>query len=107
MLFAFTAKNNLLLSPFDKIKKPSPWGKVDAKRTDEGCVKNTLKNYFLFNNFSSVIRMLLTVCLGGLAYLMFLLLLDRRIVEEIFAKRKENSVKANGNAQKIEVKIQM
>ncbi len=36
MLFAFIAKNNLLLSPFDKIKKPSPWGKVDAKRTDEG-----------------------------------------------------------------------
>lgn len=47
MLFAFIAKNNLLLSPFDKIKKPSPWGKVDAKRTDEGCVKNTLKYYFL------------------------------------------------------------
>lgn len=71
------------------------------------CLLCLLSNYFLFNNFSSVIRMLLTVCLGGLAYLMFLLLLDRRIVEEIFAKRKENSVKANGNAQKIEVKIQM
>ena len=26
MLFAFTAKNNLLLSPFDKIKKPSLLG---------------------------------------------------------------------------------
>ena len=24
MLFVFTAKNNLLLSPFDKIIKPSP-----------------------------------------------------------------------------------
>lgn len=68
------------------------------------CLLSLLSYYFLFNNFANVIRMLLTVCLGGLAYLMFLLMLDKRIVEEIFAKRKGAG---NTKAKKIEAKIQM
>lgn len=56
------------------------------------CLLSLLAYYFLFNHFVGIIRMMLTVCMGGFAYLMFLLLLDRRILEELIAKRSKSTI---------------
>lgn len=50
------------------------------------CLLSLLSYYILFGNFSGIIRMLLTVCTGGLAYILFLLMLDRRILDGLRAK---------------------
>lgn len=50
-----------------------------------------LSYYLLYNNYPSLIRMCLTVCTGGLVYVMLILLLDRRIVYAVF-KRKSGKL---------------
>ena len=47
-----------------------------------------LSYYLLYNNFTELLRMALTVCTGGFVYIMLILLLDRRIVYAIFRKKK-------------------
>lgn len=47
-----------------------------------------LSYYLLYNNFTELLRMALTVCTGGFVYVMLILLLDRRIVYAVFRKKK-------------------
>lgn len=52
------------------------------------CLAALLSYYMLFNNFGSILRMLLTVCGGGLVYILLILMLDKRIIGEL--KRKKH-----------------
>lgn len=52
------------------------------------CLSALLSYYMLFDNFTGIIRMLLTVCAGGLVYVLLILMLDRRILGERFAASK-------------------
>ena len=47
-----------------------------------------LSYYLLYNNYTPLLRMLLTVCTGGFVYVMLILLLDRRIVYAVFRRKK-------------------
>lgn len=44
--------------------------------------------YLLYNNFSILLRMALTVCTGGFVYIILILLLDRRIIYALFNTKK-------------------
>lgn len=52
------------------------------------CLSALLSYHMLFDNFTGIIRMLLTVCAGGLVYVLLIVMLDRRILGERFAARK-------------------
>ncbi len=52
------------------------------------CLLSLIAYYILFCNFGGIIRMLLTVCMGGLAYLLFLVMLDRRLLERVIRSEK-------------------
>lgn len=52
------------------------------------CLSALLSYYMLFNNFTGIIRMMLTVCTGGLVYVLLIIMLDRRILGERFTARK-------------------
>lgn len=47
-----------------------------------------LSYYLLYNNYPSLIRMALTVCTGGFVYILLILLLDRRIIQALFKRKK-------------------
>ncbi|MCM1055140.1 MAG: oligosaccharide flippase family protein [Bacteroides sp.] len=51
-----------------------------------------LSYYLLFNNFTELLRMGLTVCTGGAVYIILILLLDRRIVYAVFRRKKEKTL---------------
>ena len=51
-----------------------------------------LAYYQLFNNFSSVIRMCLTVITGGIVYIILLFLLDRRMINMITGRRYQKII---------------
>ncbi len=47
-----------------------------------------LSYYLLYNNYTALLRMLLTVCTGGFVYIMLIMLLDRRIVYAVFRRKR-------------------
>lgn len=54
------------------------------------CLSAMISYYMLFNNFSDILRMLLTVCAGGLVYAALILMLDRRIPGERFSNKRRS-----------------
>lgn len=58
-----------------------------------GCAVTALLSYYLlYCNYSAVLRMLFTVCTGGIVYVMLILLLDRRLVYALFRRKKAQTV---------------
>lgn len=53
---------------------------------------SVLSYYLFFDNYTELIRMGLALCMGGLAYIVLLLMLDKRILEELRQHRKNKTV---------------
>lgn len=52
------------------------------------CLSALLSYHMLFNNFTGIIRMMLTACTGGSVYILLIIMLDRRILGERFTAGK-------------------
>lgn len=56
------------------------------------CAFMALFSYYrLFNNLHSVIRMFMTVIVGGFVYIILLMLIDRRIIDSLIGRRYQDS----------------
>lgn len=60
------------------------------------CGLSALTSYYLFfDNFDPIIRMLFTACAAGFVYILLILMLDKRILEEgIFTNSKKRKISA-------------